>query len=39
MLTPTKHLAPHVRELKLIAGTGCGKTKFAANLASRRQAQ
>lgn len=34
MLTPTKHLAPHVRELKLIAGTGCGKTKFAANLAT-----
>ena len=34
MLTPPKHLAPHVRELKLIAGTGCGKTKLAANLAA-----
>ncbi|MBD5169650.1 MAG: hypothetical protein HDT20_05985 [Oscillibacter sp.] len=34
MLTLPKHLAPHVRELKLIAGTGCGKTKFAANLAA-----
>ena len=30
----SKRLTPHVRELKLIAGTGCGKTMFAANLAA-----
>lgn len=33
MSTKSKHLAPRCRKLKLIAGTGCGKTKFTANLA------
>jgi len=34
MTAHTINLAPHVRELKLIAGTGCGKTLFASNFAA-----